>query len=73
MGYIVGIICDGPDCKEDFGFWENFTITKATATRWARDAGWQVGKKGWFCPKCRRTRKGGSELAKKHSESPGDT
>lgn len=35
----------------------NYTISLTRATKIARKKGWQVGKKGWFCPNCRTTKR----------------
>lgn len=33
--------------------WVNCSVSMAIATAIARKEGWQVGKRGWFCPNCR--------------------
>ena len=33
--------------------WINNSVSLAIATKMARHDGWQVGKRGWYCPKCR--------------------
>lgn len=54
MGYEAYIRCD--KCGETMR-WVNSGPNYNLAVRIARDIhGWQVGKLGWFCPKC-RTRK----------------
>lgn len=55
MAYIEHIACD--KCGVDCGGWSNRSFGLSFAKRYARRNGWQVGKLGWFCPKCRRNKR----------------
>lgn len=50
MAYNVYFVCD--KCGATYS-WVNFTVTYCEAIRYAREKGWQVGKRGWFCADCR--------------------
>lgn len=50
MSYRVYVSCD--KCGDGF-YWDDHTVNISTAGNVARDRGWQVGKKGWYCPECR--------------------
>lgn len=54
MAYRVSFHCDR--CGDGF-VWVDTTVTYNFAIRIARSKGWQVGKKGWFCPNCRQTKR----------------
>lgn len=56
MAYNVYFACDrcGVMCS-----WTNFTVNYSCAIKYARSKGWQVGKKGWFCPECKAKMKKG--------------
>lgn len=53
MAYNVYFSCD--TCGATYN-WVNHTVSKSTAARIARSDGWSVGKRGWFCPECRKKR-----------------
>lgn len=60
MAYNVYISCDRCGSTRN---WVNHTVNHSTAVALARAWGWQVGKRGWFCPLCkhkanRRAKKG---------------
>ena len=50
MSYNVYFACDR--CGHTYN-WVNIMIAYSTAVRIAREKGWQVGKRGWFCPFCK--------------------
>jgi rubredoxin len=59
MGYVVvkAVVCDGcglsvKDVFKKKVYGENYHRI------WAEQNGWEVRKDGWFCPKCRRNKKG---------------
>lgn len=54
MAFHVYYTCD--KCGLTYG-WTDCTVTYNSAIRIARSEGWQVGKKGWFCPKCRKIKR----------------
>lgn len=60
MGYMAEIRCD--KCGDGY-YWTGRGPNHRVALQIARDQGWQVGKTGWFCPKC-RTRKRSSKNGK---------
>lgn len=39
--------------------WINHSVSLSIAIKMARDDGWSVGKRGWYCPECRRKPKKG--------------
>lgn len=51
MAYNCYFACD--KCGTEGGAWTNYTVSLAVCERLARRDGWQVGKRGWFCPNCR--------------------
>lgn len=53
MGFEVSITCDG--CGKGVVY-EDSPVSYSFEKRNRRNYGWQIGKKGWLCPKC-RTRK----------------
>lgn len=55
MAYNTYYACD--KCGTVGGAWINYTATFGIVVKIARDEGWQVGKNGWFCPRCRTTRR----------------
>lgn len=59
MAYIVYFACDY--CGKEGGAWMNRTVSQGIVTKIARDRGWQVGKRGYVCPKCQRKRKDGGQ------------
>lgn len=58
MAYNVYFCCD--KCGETYS-WINNSVSLSVAVRIARDIGWTVGKRGWYCPKCRQKRGGGRQ------------
>lgn len=50
MAYNVYFSCDR--CGLTYN-WVNKMIAYSTAVSIAREKGWQVGKRGWFCPFCK--------------------
>lgn len=50
MAYNVYCSCDR--CGQALN-WINHTVSYRTAVAVARSNGWQVGKKGWYCPICK--------------------
>jgi len=56
MAYNVYFCCD--KCGDTYS-WINTSVSIDRAKKIARDRGWEVGKRGWYCPKCRSRRKGG--------------
>jgi hypothetical protein len=50
MAYNVYFSCDR--CGETHN-WVNHMIAYSTAVRIAREKGWQIGKRGWFCSFCK--------------------
>ena len=50
MAYNVYFSCD--KCGITYN-WINRSVGIGIAKSIARDKGWQIGKKGWFCPSCR--------------------
>ena len=50
MAYRVYYLCD--KCGAGHS-WTNYTVSYGRAVRLARADGWKVGKKGWYCPKCK--------------------
>ena len=54
MAYNVYFSCD--TCGATYN-WVNHTVSQSTAARIARSDGWSVGKRGWFCPECRKKRR----------------
>ena len=67
MAYNCYIACD--HCGIEGGSWVNHTVSLSIAEMLARRAGWQVGKKGWFCPACKERMK--SERAIKAARKRG--
>jgi len=57
MAYNVYYSCEKCDTIRS---WVNGGPKFNSAVRIARKAGWQVGKLGWFCPKCRTRKKRGA-------------
>lgn len=53
MAYNVYFACDKCGAIHS---WINHSLSISIATSIARSYGWSVGKKGWFCPECRKTR-----------------
>lgn len=51
MGYKVIIECDRCGCGYQ---WKDETVNISTAKKLVRNYGWQVGKKGWICPDCKK-------------------
>lgn len=51
MAYNVYYACDR--CGLTYG-WINYSVCYSDAVAIAREKGWQVGKKGWFCPDCKQ-------------------
>lgn len=51
MAYNVYISCDR--CGEGYS-WVNMTVNYSSAVSFARSKGWRVGKKGWYCPDCKK-------------------
>ena len=51
MAYEVRVVCD--KCGGGF-YWTNSSVSKSEATRIARKKGWQIGKRGWVCPDCKK-------------------
>lgn len=51
MAYNVYISCDR--CGEGYS-WVNMTVNYSSAVSYARSKGWRVGKKGWYCPDCKK-------------------
>lgn len=56
MAYNVYFCCD--KCGDTYS-WVNTPVGITYAERLARNKGWQVGRKGWFCPSCRTTKRRG--------------
>lgn len=55
MAFNVYYACD--KCGRTVS-WVNHSVSLAIAKSIARKDGWQVGKKGWFCPSCRTRKRG---------------
>ncbi len=51
MSYSVNATCDYCGCGYK---WKDITLNKTSAIRIVRGYGWQVGKKGWICPECKK-------------------
>lgn len=51
MAYNCYIACD--KCGDGY-YWTNNTVSYNRAISIARDKGWTVGKRGWYCPQCKR-------------------
>lgn len=51
MAYEVRVVCDKCGCGYSY---KDFSLGKTLAAKWAREKGWQIGKRGWFCPDCKR-------------------
>ena len=51
MAYNVYYSCD--KCGNTHS-WINHSVSFSIAKAMARSNGWEVGKRGWYCPKCRR-------------------
>lgn len=59
MAYNVYFCCE--KCGATVS-WVNTSVSLSVATAIAREDGWQVGKRGWYCPNCRkRKKKGGGQ------------
>ena len=54
MAYNVYFCCDTCGVTHN---WVNHTVSLSTAIAIARSYGWSVGKRGWFCPECRKKRR----------------
>ena len=54
MAYVEYVACD--QCGNDLLIGTDMSYGITFARRYARKCGWQVGKAGWLCPKCRRKR-----------------
>lgn len=52
MGYVTQISCDR--CGAGYR-WTDTTVSLSIAKSIARSEGWQVGKRGWFCPECQKS------------------
>ncbi len=55
MAYKVYFDCD--KCGVGYS-WTNYSVTMPRATAIARKEGWQVGKRGWLCPSCKKKKEG---------------
>lgn len=51
MAYNVYFSCDM--CGVTYN-WVNHAVSYSSAVAIARSYGWSVGKRGWFCPECRK-------------------
>lgn len=67
MAYNVYFCCD--KCGITYS-WINHSVSLSIAIKMARDAGWSVGKRGWYCPKCRKKNllSGALEMSYRKSE-----
>lgn len=54
MAYNVYFVCDY--CNRGM-YWINQTVCYGTAVSMARKQGWTVGKRGWYCPVCKKKMK----------------
>lgn len=54
MAYNVYFSCD--TCGTTYN-WVNHAVSFSMAIAIARNYGWSVGKRGWFCPECRKKRR----------------
>ena len=52
MGYISGYYCDR--CGKYGELWQVPKMGIVFAQKSAREEGWQIGKRGWLCPECKK-------------------
>lgn len=52
MAYNVYFACD--KCGNEGTAWCNFSVALSRCIKLPREAGWQVGNRGWICPRCQR-------------------
>lgn len=55
MAYNVYFACDR--CGIEGAAWTNRSVSLTTCAKFARAAGWIIGKHGWICPVCQRRRR----------------
>ena len=60
MAYNVYFCCD--KCGDTYS-WINTSLSISIAKTIARERGWEVGKYGWYCPKCRKRKKKGGKTS----------
>ena len=69
MGLEVHIVCD--KCGEGYKY-ENEPVSISWERKRMRRYGWQIGEKGWFCPKCRTTKIRNKEYSWDETDDPYD-
>lgn len=63
MAYNVYFACDR--CGIEGISWVNHSVSLSICEKIARERGWRVGRHGWICPACQKSKRkkerGGSE------------
>lgn len=60
MGYVLKITCD--KCGDGWVYHDGGHSYPGAVKIYRQWYGWQIGKTGWYCPKCRSRKRRGSDV-----------